>query len=96
MKHSFVRPLLITAFVFAASITNSFAHSPWITLQGGHYLTKRPNDGDSFHISVEGHEYVFRLYFVDAPETSAEFATVWKSRRNILELPSTRCWKSAT
>jgi competence protein ComEA len=73
MKHSFVRPLLITAFVFAASMTNSFAHSPWITLQGGHYLLKRPNDGDSFHVSVEGHEYIFRLYFVDAPETSAEF-----------------------
>src|SRR5205809_288337 len=73
MKHSFVRPLLITAFLFAASITNSFAHSPWITLQGGHYLTKRPNDGDSFHVSIEGHEYIFRLYFVDAPEISAEF-----------------------
>ena len=73
MKHSFVRPLLITAFLFAASMTNSFAHSPWITLQGGHYLIKRPNDGDSFHVSVEGHEYIFRLYFVDAPETSAEF-----------------------
>src|SRR5437588_11440636 len=73
MKHSFVHPLLITAFLFAASITNSFAHSPWITLQGGHYLIKRPNDGDSFHVSVEGHEYIFRLYFVDAPETSAEF-----------------------
>jgi competence protein ComEA len=42
-------------------------------LQGGHYLTKRPNDGDSFHVSVEGHEYIFRLYFVDAPEISAEF-----------------------
>src|SRR6476620_7931514 len=73
MKHSLVRYLLITAFLFAASITNSFAHSPWITLQGGHYLTKRPNDGDSFHVSVEGHEYIFRLYFVDAPEISAEF-----------------------
>jgi DNA uptake protein ComE-like DNA-binding protein len=73
MKHSFVRPLLATAFLFVASITNSFAHGPWITLQGGHYLIKRPNDGDSFHISVEGHEYIFRLYFVDAPETSAEF-----------------------
>jgi len=71
MKHKFT--LLITAFVFAASITSSFAHSPWVTLQGGHYLIKRPNDGDSFHISVEGHEYIFRLYFVDAPETSAEF-----------------------
>jgi len=73
MKHSFIRLRLITAFVFAASMTNSFAHSPWITLQGGHYLIKRPNDGDSFHVSVEGHEYIFRLYFVDAPETSAEF-----------------------
>ena len=65
--------LLIAAFLFASGITNSFAHSPWITLQGGHYLIKRPNDGDSFHVSVEGHEYIFRLYFVDAPETSAEF-----------------------
>ena len=73
MKHSFVRPLLVTAFLFAASITNSLAHSPWVTLQGGHYLIKRPNDGDSFHVSVEGHEYIFRLYFIDAPETSAEF-----------------------
>src|SRR5438094_8439491 len=47
--------------------------APWVTLQGSHYLIKRPNDGDSFHVSVEGHEYIFRLYFVDAPETSAEF-----------------------
>ena len=73
MKHKFIGPLLITAFLFAASIANSFARSPWVTLQGGHYLIKRPNDGDSFHVSVEGHEYIFRLYFVDAPETSAEF-----------------------
>ena len=50
-----------------------FAHAPWVTLQGGHYLVKRPNDGDSFHVSVAGHEYIFRLYFVDAPETTAEF-----------------------
>jgi endonuclease YncB( thermonuclease family) len=69
MKHKFT--VLLTASVFVANI--SFAHSPWVTLQGGHYLIKRPNDGDSFHISVEGHEYIFRLYFVDAPETSAEF-----------------------
>jgi len=33
------------------------ASAPWVTLQGGHYLIKRPNDGDSFHVSVEGHEY---------------------------------------
>src|SRR5438477_2345238 len=73
MKHLSIRPLLATAFLFGASIANLFAHAPWVTLQGGHYLIKRPNDGDSFHVSVEGHEYIFRLYFVDAPETSAEF-----------------------
>jgi DNA uptake protein ComE-like DNA-binding protein len=27
------------------------------------------NDGDSFHVSAGGKEYLFRLYFVDAPET---------------------------
>lgn len=27
------------------------------------------NDGDSFHVSVGKKEYLFRLYFVDAPET---------------------------
>jgi DNA uptake protein ComE-like DNA-binding protein len=27
------------------------------------------NDGDSFHVSVGSKEYLFRLYFVDAPET---------------------------
>jgi DNA uptake protein ComE-like DNA-binding protein len=29
------------------------------------------NDGDSFHVSVNGKEYMFRLYFVDAPETDS-------------------------
>ena len=27
------------------------------------------NDGDSFHVSADGREYLFRLYLVDAPET---------------------------
>ena len=29
------------------------------------------NDGDSFHVSAGEKEYLFRLYFVDAPETDA-------------------------
>jgi endonuclease YncB( thermonuclease family) len=61
-------------FILSGVVTvPCLASAPWVTLQGGHYLIKRPNDGDSFHVSVEGHEYIFRLYFVDAPETSAEF-----------------------
>ncbi len=67
-------PVCLSACLFMqAAGGHASAHAPWVTLQGGHYLVKRPNDGDSFHISVSGHEYIFRLYFVDAPETSAEF-----------------------
>src|SRR5205809_7998506 len=71
MKHT-TRWLLILILSGLAT-TPCLASAPWVTLQGGHYLIKRPNDGDSFHVSVEGHEYIFRLYFIDAPETSAEF-----------------------
>ncbi len=45
----------------------------WRTLFNCHYLTKRANDGDSFHVRVGDREYIFRLYFVDAPETDSEF-----------------------
>jgi len=30
------------------------------------------NDGDSFHVKADGKEWIFRLYFVDAPETGSE------------------------
>ncbi len=64
---------LVLSLLAQTAAIPAFAHAPWITLQGGHYLIKRPNDGDSFHVSVQGTEYIFRLYFVDAPETTAEF-----------------------
>ena len=60
------------ALIWAAPLT-CHGKGPWVTLQGGTYLVKRPNDGDSFHVSVAGKEYIFRLYFVDAPETDTEF-----------------------
>jgi endonuclease YncB( thermonuclease family)/predicted flap endonuclease-1-like 5' DNA nuclease len=63
----------VALLTFAGPSARCFAGAPWVTLQGGRFLQKRPNDGDSFHISVAGKEYIFRLYFVDAPETSAEF-----------------------
>jgi endonuclease YncB( thermonuclease family) len=30
-------------------------------------------DGDSFHVRQGGRDYIFRLYFVDAPETDSRF-----------------------
>lgn len=40
-----------------------------MTLNNCQYLPNRANDGDSFHVRANGKEYIFRLYFVDAPET---------------------------
>lgn len=40
----------------------------WETLENCQLLTNTLVDGDSFHLSHDGREYVFRLYFVDAPE----------------------------
>jgi DNA uptake protein ComE-like DNA-binding protein len=44
---------------------------PWITFENCKFVPNPGNDGDSFHISANGTEYLIRLYLVDAPETAA-------------------------
>jgi competence ComEA-like helix-hairpin-helix protein len=68
-----VRQIGLVAVLLGLAIVDLGARGPWVTLQNCHFLTKRANDGDSFHVSANGKEYIFRLYFVDAPETDAEF-----------------------
>jgi len=41
----------------------------WVVLENCRLITNPANDGDSFHVSVGKKEYLFRLYFVDSPET---------------------------
>ncbi len=41
----------------------------WIVLKNCRFIPNPANDGDSFHVSVSSKEYLFRLYFVDTPET---------------------------
>ena len=43
----------------------------WIVLKNCRLIANPANDADSFHVSVGAKEYLFRLYFVDAPETDA-------------------------
>ena len=69
--------LLIPAAAFAGK---------WETLQKCKFLANPYNDGDSFHVSHKGKEYIFRLYFVDTPETSLKYknrvkeqAKYWKT-----------------
>lgn len=41
----------------------------WNRLKGCVLLPNPWNDGDSFHVQYRGQEYLFRLYFVDTPES---------------------------
>ena len=59
--------------VLLFSAGEAAARANWVTLSNCAYLVKRANDADSFHVSVNGKEYIFRLYFVDAPETGTTF-----------------------
>lgn len=45
----------------------------WETLEHCRLLENKSRDGDSFHVQQGNREYIFRLYFVDAPETDADF-----------------------
>jgi competence ComEA-like helix-hairpin-helix protein len=54
------------------TVATADAHDPWVTLTNCQYVANDSNDGDSFHVRSGRKEYIFRLYFVDSPETDLE------------------------
>lgn len=56
-----------------AKLDGAAEGSNWERLTECRLMTNKVVDGDSFHVMHKGREYVFRLYFVDAPESSTEF-----------------------
>ena len=66
LNASLVQRLLIFLFPCVA-VAQADEH--WVTYKDCRYLPNAANDGDSFHVRAAGKEYIFRLYFVDAPET---------------------------
>ncbi len=65
--------LRILTALCAFLIVNVHAHGPWVTLSNCTYVANDANDGDSFHVRCGRKNYLFRLYFVDAPETDLGF-----------------------
>jgi DNA uptake protein ComE-like DNA-binding protein len=62
--------LLALAIVSAVPVDVDARESKdWIVLENCRLISNPANDGDSFHASAGAQEYIFRLYFVDAPET---------------------------
>jgi len=67
MSHSLLGRSLFVALLLVFGFR---AWAEWVDLEGCKMAENASNDGDSFHVKHKGREYVFRLYFVDAPETS--------------------------
>jgi endonuclease YncB( thermonuclease family) len=66
LNGSLSQRLLVFLLAFVAVAR---ADEQWVTYKGCRYLPNAANDGDSFHVRAAGREHIFRLYFVDAPET---------------------------
>jgi competence ComEA-like helix-hairpin-helix protein len=65
-----VRKVIVDlTIVFALFAVVSANAAPWKTLDDCHYVANAANDGDSFHVTSKGKQYLFRLYFVDTAET---------------------------
>jgi len=65
------RILFVVVAIWLAIVDLGARGEDWITLENCRLVPNEANDGDSFHVSVNGKEYIFRLYLVDAPETDA-------------------------
>ncbi len=64
--------ILFVVVALWLAIVDLGAREDWITLENCRLVPNPANDGDNFHASVNGKEYIFRLYFVDAPETDGQ------------------------
>jgi len=60
--------MLLTLFV----ATSGSAAEKWMVIHDCRLIANAANDGDSFHVRGGGREYLARLYFVDAPESSMQ------------------------
>lgn len=69
-----VRWLLLTAAAFAVACpAPAHAGKKWRTKENCTLIENEANDGDSFHIRVNKRRYIFRLLWVDTPETEMRF-----------------------
>ncbi len=58
-------------FVILTFLFNNLSAADYQKFTNVRLIESRDNDGDSFHVKVDGKEFHVRLYFVDCPETSA-------------------------
>src|SRR5947209_5017842 len=68
-RHGIAVVAVAVLWISAVDLCARDGSKDWIVLNNCRLIPNPANDGDSFHVSVGPNEYLFRLYFVDAPET---------------------------
>ena len=69
-----LRSTLLALAVWILLACGAEARQPWVVLKECRLVRSESLDADSFHVKAAGKEYIFRLYFVDAPETDMSIA----------------------
>ena len=71
MRNRFAWQFLVVFGLLQLAIVDLSARGNWVALENCRLILNPANDGDSFHVRVNEKDYLFRLYFVDAPETDS-------------------------
>ena len=66
--------VLFLLILMVALLQSQVQATRWERLENCRLVENEYNDGDSFRVSHKGREYVFRLYFADAPEADSSYA----------------------
>lgn len=86
-----MRRSLFVVLALAGAFRPAPVHAdPWRTLPGCNLVATEYADGDSFHVRQGGRDYVFRLYFVDTPETDSRFPDRVKEQAKYFKIPRKR------
>jgi endonuclease YncB( thermonuclease family) len=86
------RPAILAALL-AITLLPTATAAPWETIPNCRLIENRSNDGDSFHVRAAGKERIFRLYFVDAAETSNDFKSRTSDQAKDLEVRKKRLYQ---
>ncbi len=68
-----MRRLLLIGLAATCAAATAEA-KPWKLKENCTFVPNEANDGDSFHVRWNTRRYIFRLYFVDTPETDTRIA----------------------
>ena len=66
-----LRGIIALAVAIGFVTPSAFAEKKWRTKEACTLIENEANDGDSFHVRVNKRHYIFRLLFVDTPESES-------------------------